>query len=260
MGLMDGLDFIRRALFTGGLLAALASNAPAWADEEMCAPAVYENANYTVCTVDVSRMHVELFSAAPDGTPYGSFAALSGSLRERGRELVFGMNAGMYDEALKPIGLYIEAGKRMKKANTRDGYGNFHLKPNGVFYIAGNKAGVMETGAFLRSGIAADYATQSGPMLVVNGAIHPKFGRNSTSFKKRNGVGVVNGTTAVFVISEDAVTFYDFARFFRDKAGARNALFFDGTISSLHYGARSDGFFPLGPIVAVTKPSVEATQ
>jgi uncharacterized protein YigE (DUF2233 family) len=97
-------------------------------------------------------------------------------------------------------------------------------------------------------------------MLVVNGAIHPKFGPASTSFKRRNGVGVVDGQTAVFAISEDAVTFYAFAKLFKDRLGTRNALFFDGTVSSLYFGNRSDSIFPLGPMVAVTRPSVQATQ
>jgi uncharacterized protein YigE (DUF2233 family) len=111
----------------------------------------------------------------------------------------------------------------------------------------------METSAFLKSGIRPDFATQSGPMLVIDGKLHPKFGPQSTSFKKRNGVGVIAQDKVVFAISETGVTFHAFARFFRDELGASNALFLDGSISSLHYGGRSDGFFPLGPIVAVSK-------
>ena len=48
------------------------------------------------------------------------------------------MNAGMFGEDLKPIGLYVEDGVQAKRLNRRDGYGNFHLKPNGVFYVNGS--------------------------------------------------------------------------------------------------------------------------
>jgi len=228
---------------------------PVLAEDQICQPFTFAEARYTVCKVDVQAMDLGLYSATPDGQPFGSFSALSNWLVEQGRQLVFAMNAGMYDDSLKPIGLYIENGVRKKKANTRDGFGNFHLKPNGVFYVAGSKLGVMETNAFLRSGIAPDFATQSGPMLVINGAIHPKLGPNSTSFKRRNGVGALDDHTAAFVISEDQVSFYAFATMFRDGLGARNALFFDGTISSLYSADRDDSFFPLGPIVAVTAPA-----
>jgi uncharacterized protein YigE (DUF2233 family) len=227
---------------------------PALAEEDLCRPVVHEDARYTVCTIDVSSMDIRLYAADEDGAPLGSFAALQSLLARRGEQLLFAMNAGMYDEGLRPIGLYVENGVRLRKANTRDGYGNFHLKPNGVFYIAEGRAGVMETGAFLRSGIKADYATQSGPMLVIDGAIHPKFGSKSTSFKRRNGVGVIGRNKVVFAISEDAVTFHAFASLFRDGLGVRDALFLDGSISSLHYGSRSDGLFPLGPMVAVSRP------
>jgi uncharacterized protein YigE (DUF2233 family) len=236
------------------LLAAGPAAPAAAAEDDLCQPRVFEDAVYTVCIIDLRESELRLHAADEQGVPLGSFSALEDYLQTQGRRLVFAMNAGMYDEGLKPIGLYVENGIRLHKANTRDGYGNFHLKPNGVFYIAQGQAGVMETGAFLKSGIKPDFATQSGPMLVIDGKLHPKFGPQSTSYKKRNGVGMVDKGRVVFAISESGVTFHAFARFFRDELGAMNALFLDGSISSLHYGGRSDGFFPLGPIVAVSKP------
>ena len=170
-------------------------------------------------------------------------------------DLLFAMNAGMYGEDLKPIGLYVEDGRRLKKANRRDGPGNFHLKPNGVFFIDGDKGGVMETEAYLASGLQPRYASQSGPMLVIDGKIHPKFSVDGTSYQRRNGVGSPDPHTLVFAISEGAVNFHSFARLFRDHLGCPNALFLDGSISSLHAAelSRSDGFFDLGPIVALAK-------
>ncbi len=189
------------------------------------------------------------------GQPYGSFSALSAALAVDGKQLVFAMNAGMFGADLKPIGLYIENGKQARKINRRNGSGNFHLKPNGVFYVAGGQAGVVETEAYAKKGLKPDFATQSGPMLVINGKIHPKFTETGPSRKRRNGVCVPGKNEVVFAISDGFVNFHSFARLFRDGFKCQNALFFDGSISSLHAPemGRSDGFFDLGPMVAVVK-------
>ena len=223
--------------------------------EASCAPERFEENDYTICRFDLRQDALRLFSLGPDGEPLGSFGALSAVLSGQGLELAFAMNAGMYGEDLKPIGLYVEDGRTLKKANRRDGPGNFHLKPNGVFFIDGTRGGVMETEAFLAAGLRPSYASQSGPMLVVDGQIHPKFSPDGTSFQRRNGVGAPDDHTLVFVISEGWVNFHSFARLFRDRLGCPNALFLDGSISSLHAPdvGRSDGFAPLGPIVALVK-------
>ena len=106
--------------------------------------------------------------------------------------------------------------------------------------------GVAETEAYLRARPSVDLATQSGPMLVIDGEIHPKFSPGS-SFKRRNGVGVPDDHTAVFAISESAVNFHSFARLFRDELNCANALFFDGTISSLYNAEWPETDFPPGP-------------
>jgi prepilin-type processing-associated H-X9-DG protein len=109
--------------------------------------------------------------------------------------------------------------------------------------------------AYIKAGVKPDYATQSGPMLVIDGQIHPKFSETGDSYKRRNGVGIVDEHTVVFAITEGAANFHSFARLFRDGLNCRNALFFDGSVSSLHAPelGRSDGFFPLGPIVGLAK-------
>ncbi len=219
-----------------------------------CAPVSHGGNAYTVCTFDVTRNRIELFWSNEDNQPYGDFASLDAKLRQDGKQLTFAMNAGMYSETLAPIGLYVENGKELKKANTRKGPGNFHLMPNGVFYVAGNRAGVMETRRYLERGPKARLASQSGPMLVIGGKLHPKFRKDSTSRKRRNGVGVKDGgRTVVFAISDGVVTFHEFGRLFRDKLKTPNALFFDGTVSSLYAPDlnRSDWGRPMGPIVGV---------
>ena len=225
------------------------------AAEQLCTPLSYEDNAYTVCHADLRETRLELFNLNGQGAPLGSLGALAESLRAEGKELGFAMNAGMFDEALRPIGLYVEDGTQAKKLNRRDGYGNFHVKPNGVFYIKGDRVGVATTEAYMKLKEKPDFATQSGPMLVIDGKIHPKFSETGMSRKMRNGVGVLDVNTAFFVISENPVNFYEFAKFFRDRLNCANALFFDGTVSSLYSPelGRNDGFAALGPMVGAVK-------
>jgi uncharacterized protein YigE (DUF2233 family) len=219
----------------------------------------YERNVYTVCEVDLRRHVVRLYWKRPDGTPYAYLSALPRSIEAKSGKLIFATNAGMFDPAFKPVGLYVEHGRELVRANTRSGYGNFHMKPNGVFFIAGGNAGVIETGAYLKQGLQPDLATQSGPMLVMNGRFHPRFDRNSTSLKVRNGVGVRDAQTIVFAISEGEVTFAAFARLFRDGLKSRNALFLDGGSAPSLYAPslkRSGNVLSLGPMLGIfEKPS-----
>jgi uncharacterized protein YigE (DUF2233 family) len=222
-----------------------------------CAPLVEDGRTYTVCTIDLDRYDLRLFLNGPDGLPYGGFSRLKAV--PAGHDLAMAMNAGMYAIDLSPVGLYVEDGRQLKAANTADGPGNFHLKPNGIFYVAGRQAGILETGAYLRAKPPATLATQSGPMLVINGRLHPKITQEGPSRKLRNGVGVRTGRVVVFAISDSPVSFGAFARLFRDRLGCRNALFLDGSVSSLFAPAlaRQDFGRPLGPIIgAVPKAAV----
>jgi prepilin-type processing-associated H-X9-DG protein len=206
---------------------------------------------FTACSYNRSEARVEIFNLNTEGEPYRYLTSLAEDLKSQNQNLLFAMNAGMFDENQRPIGLYVEDGAQSKKLNRRNGGGNFHLKPNGVFYVKDGKPVVQETEAFAKSGVKPDFATQSGPMLVINGKIHPKFSPNGTSRKLRNGVGVDDQGKVSFVISESAVTFWEFASLFKDDLKSRNALFFDGSVSSLYAPEvnRYDGFLPLGPMV-----------
>ncbi len=237
-----------RRLLSGLVLALAVLVSPAVAG---CGPLNHEGLNYAVCRFDPATQPLELFNLDSTGAPLANFSNLARNLSGEGKQLTFAMNAGMFDDRLRPIGLYVENGELRKKLNRRNGFGNFHLKPNGVFFITNGKAAVMETEAFAKSGRKPDFATQSGPMLVINGRIHPKFSENGTSAKIRNGVGVTVSGEVVFVLSDYAVTFHQFARLFRDGLNTPNALFLDGSISSLYSTdmGRNDGFMPLGPMV-----------
>ncbi|KAA2238107.1 phosphodiester glycosidase family protein [Salinarimonas soli] len=236
------------ALALVGLVLAATSAA---AQEAPCRALVHEAVEFHVCTADLHRDRVRTFWQGPDGQPYGTLPRLPS---RDGGALAFAVNGGMYDGHAAPVGLYVEEGRELKAASQANGPGNFHMKPNGVFYVAGRTAGVMETGRFVASRIKADFATQSGPMLVLDGRIHPRIRADGTSRKLRNGVGIRDGNTIVFANSERPVTFHHFATLFRDVLGCRNALFLDGgTASSLLAPslARADGLVPLGPMIGV---------
>jgi uncharacterized protein YigE (DUF2233 family) len=219
-----------------------------------CRPLAFEGNSYTVCNVEPRKQAIRLFWRRADGSPYARLGALPQTNGASQGKLQFATNAGMFDPGLKPVGLYIEGGKELVRVNTRSGFGNFHMKPNGVFYLAGNAAGILETGAYLKERPAADLATQSGPMLVINGRLHPRFDAQSTSLKMRNGVGIRDAHTVIFAISEGEVSFAAFARLFKDGLGCNNALFLDGgTASNLYVPSvrRGGNLISLGPMLGV---------
>ena len=232
----------------------LAMALPQVAQAVTCRDMTFEGASYTACDVAATE-DLRLFQSGPDG-PYGSFAAVDQALNAQGLRLLAAMNGGMYHRDLRPVGLYIEGATEQAPLITSDGPGNFGLLPNGVFCV-GDGFAVVESLTYQASKPACRYATQSGPMLVINGALHPKFLPNSDSLYRRNGVGVTaDGRRAVMVISNDAVNFHAFARFFRDELGLPNALYLDGSISRLYAPelGRHDGGFPMGPILGVVGP------
>lgn len=234
------------------LFAALALVVPRVAlAEDPCQTVTFEGIPYTTCTARAGqdvRLWLKDATGALIGTPERLQARLS-----PGERLVFAMNAGMYAPNREPVGLYIENGTEVHGIVTSAGPGNFGLLPNGVFCV-GESFAVIESRAFAASPPACRFATQSGPMLVIDGGLHPKFLPESDSTYIRNGVGVsADGLTAWFVIADRPVTFHQFARFFRDALGAANALYLDGSVSRLVVPAqgRADLGLPMGPIVGL---------
>ncbi len=213
----------------------------------------FEQHSYTVCEAPLSRFDIRIFWRRPDGSPYTYLSALPKSDSNGGR-LAFALNGGMFRPDYSPVGLYVENSHELVHANTRPGPGNFHLKPNGIFYVDGNAAGVLETGAFLRQRPKARFATQSGPMLVIDGKLHPRLAKASASAKRRDGV-CVRGHEVLFAISEEDVAFDTFERLFRDGFRCRNALFLDGgSAPALYVPSMSRGgnnLLGLGPMIGV---------
>lgn len=221
-----------------------------------CEEITEPSATYIACRFDPGRDEIRLHLSGPDSVPYGGFAGLRRQLWAERRVLTFAMNAGMYHDDLSPVGYFAEYGKVLKPAVTGGGWGNFHLLPNGVFLMKDGKAAVVETKRFLARGVTPDFGTQSGPMLVIDGKLHPRFLPDSDSFKIRNGIGVDGQGRVHMVMSRVPVRFYDFAVLFRDRLGCGNALYLDGTISSLFIAEdnRMDRLFPMGPILSVSMP------
>ncbi|CAN7549851.1 phosphodiester glycosidase family protein [Variovorax paradoxus] len=211
---------------------------------------------YTVVKIDVRKERLELFLRDDSGAPFKRLDRLEAWLAARNRQLVFAMNAGMYHADFSPVGLLVQEGREEAPLNLAAGAGNFFLKPNGVFLVSDAGPRVVESSEYAalpKEGVRL--ATQSGPLLLRRGVVHPAFIPDSDSRKIRNGVGV-SGHTAIFVISEQPVNFYEFALYFRDVLHCRDALYLDGTVSALHSLAlrRSDFTRELGPILGMAVP------
>lgn len=205
--------------------------------------------------VDVRRTPLRLYWKDDHNQRFRSLEGLKKWLDARGRKLVFAMNAGMFDPAFAPQGLFIEAGKTVVPLDTAAGAGNFYLKPNGVFYLStDSSAHVCQTAAFRNDGRVA-YATQSGPMLVIDGRLHPAFRPGSANVQIRNGVGILPNGQVLLAMSRQKINLYDFAEYFK-KAGCRQALYLDGYVSRTYEPAadrpQTDGDF--GVIIGVTAP------
>lgn len=217
-----------------------------------CSSQRFEDSGFTVCSGGGGRAEIR--------SGVRSFAQLQTKLGNRAEQVAFAMNAGMFDDQGRPIGLLIEDGKQVHSLNRKDGGGNFHLMPNGVFLVRQSGQAQVVASEDFQSGDNIAFASQSGPMLVIDGKLHPKFDPDGSSRYIRNGVGIGPDGTPIFVISEDPVSFGKFARLFRDGLKAKNALYFDGSVSSLWdpVNGRMDSFTELGPIAVVFKPAASA--
>jgi uncharacterized protein YigE (DUF2233 family) len=190
--------------------------------------------SYIVARVRVDQASLRLYWKDAAGIPYRNFTALRGALDIKGETLVFATNAGIYARDYTPLGLHVQDGQELEPLNLKTGGGNFFLKPNGVFYVAKGRAGVLSAEDYAAAKPQPDLAVQSGPMLLRQGELHPRFIPDSDSRYMRNGVGVISETEAVFVLSEQAVNFNDFALFFRDELGCKDAIYLDGALSGMY--------------------------
>jgi uncharacterized protein YigE (DUF2233 family) len=244
---------MRKLLFLLALCAAGVASAAGMAATAATAGA--EDPRYTVVSIDLRTERLELFLRDDTGVGFKSLDRLEAWLAARNRQLLFAMNAGMYHADFSPVGLLVQEGREVSPLNLSAGVGNFFLKPNGVFLVSDAGPRVVESSEYPALAKGVRLATQSGPLLLRHGVVHPAFIPGSDSRKIRNGVGVV-GQTAIFVISEQPVNFHEFALYFRDVLHCRDALYLDGTVSALYSLAlrRSDATRELGPIFGVVAP------
>ncbi|WP_172121893.1 MULTISPECIES: phosphodiester glycosidase family protein [unclassified Devosia] len=204
------------------------------AQAQHCASQQFAGNGYLVCTVDPASDDLRLYWRSPDGRPFRHFRELADAVESQGEKLGFAMNAGMYLPDFTPSGLYVEDGKELRPLNTNSVNAepgrvpNFYKKPNGVFFLSEEGAGVLTTEAFQAGRPPARFATQSGPMLVIEGEIHPLLIPGSSDRTRRSGIGVCEEGEVRLAISDGNVNFHDFAELFRDHLQCPNALFLDG--------------------------------
>ncbi|HEY1631974.1 MAG TPA: phosphodiester glycosidase family protein [Rhizomicrobium sp.] len=215
-----------------------------------CSDQTFEDSHFTVCPYDSRHEALRLVWKDARGHALRGFKGISP------HRVRFAMNAGMYQQDGTPLGFYVENGKRLRQLNLRDARsGNFYMKPNGVFSMKPNGAMRIEPSyEFALRSDTPQSATQSGPLLVLGGKLHPQITEDGPSRNLRNGVGLRDAHHAYFVISDDPVSFGKLARLFRDRLGCPDALYFDGAVSSAWIPSRHrmDNAAPLGPMVVVS--------
>ncbi|MEO9080241.1 MAG: phosphodiester glycosidase family protein [Rhodanobacter sp.] len=199
--------------------------------------------NYRVVRLDLKHEALSLHWRNPQNDQaFGSIESLRAWGEQHGQRLLFAANAGIYDKQFAPLGLHVENGKTLVPLNLAHGNpaaGNFSLLPNGVFAIyPDGHAAVRTSEQFKADGKRAQWATQSGPMLVIDGQLNKQFIDDSGSVKFRSGVCAQTPTEVAFAVSEIPVNFHTFASLFRDQLGCRDALYLDGSISQLYVDAR----------------------
>lgn len=192
-----------------------------------------EGNNILSHVVDLEEQDLKFYWRNDNGETFKNFQNLKEWLRTKSDNLIFAMNGGMYKQDLSPLGLFIDNGIIKSDIDTLiNGYGNFYMHPNGIFYITYNNIGfVCKTSDFNSQNVK--YATQSGPLLLIDGEIHSKFRKGSTNLNIRNGVGVLPNGNLIFAMSKEKINFYDFANYFK-SLGCKNALYLDGFVSKTY--------------------------
>lgn len=203
---------------------------------------------------DPLQQRIVMFWKDENGQLIRSLKNLKSYSERKKHPLLFAMNGGMYKTDNSPLGLWIDEGKEIHAINTASGTGNFYLKPNGVFLVTQDgKADVVATSHY-RSSRNIRFATQSGPMLVYQGVIHPEFKKGSSHVHIRNGVGILPNGKVLFAMTKTPVSLYDFATYFQRK-GCKQALYLDGFVSRCYAPSQQwiqeDGNF--GVMIGVEK-------
>jgi uncharacterized protein YigE (DUF2233 family) len=201
-----------------------------------------------VAAADHSKL--DLRWTDPQSKPLSDFGGLQKQLTSEGKTILFATNAGIYERGPKPCGLTICAFKELVPLNLSDGFGNFFLKPNGVFYLDDTAGpGIVISTEYPSLSLRPRIANQSGPILLRKGIIHPAFQLHSPNKRQRSGVGIVAATKEIIFVMSDRedrikgrVTFHQFSRFFL-HLGCQDALYLDGDISQMITSPAPDTHF-----------------
>ncbi|MFK7920539.1 MAG: phosphodiester glycosidase family protein [Bacteroidia bacterium] len=212
----------------------------------------FKDASFDVVKVN-ELATLEFLSRDENDKPFTSFKAVDASVPQGDKKLVFATNGGIFEPDFMPSGLYIENAKTLSPLNQKKAKGNFYLEPNGVFFIGETEKNILTTQAFAKAKIPCKTAIQSGPMLVIKGAIHPKFNEDSPNKYIRSGVGINAKGQVIFAISNQPVNLYHFASLFKERLGCVNALYLDGAISEMYLPTlgRKDKGRAYGSIIAI---------
>lgn len=215
-------------------------------------PGIPASSPFVVYIADPGKQEISMVYRDLDGKRYGNLKNVLKSSGKQQKELLMAMNGGMYQPDRSPQGLSIEGGRVIHSLDTAGGSGNFYLKPNGVFFVRNDgTCGISRTEHLPASGLR--FATQSGPMLLSGGKMHPVFTKGSKNLQIRNGVGILPDNRVMFAISREKVNFYEFAGLFKE-AGCTEALYLDGYVSRAYIPGKGvyhqDGDF--GVIITVT--------
>lgn len=232
--------------------------------DSACREVVFEDIPFTHCIADPGKHHIAMVNLGPDKQPYGSLSAFATSVDSE--TIAFAVNGGMYGDDLKPVGYYVEKGERLseldRSSRPEGDKSDFYMKPNGVFFGSGGSWRVLGSNTFFETvADRPEFGTQSGPLLLIDGKLHPEIQDNSSSTAIRNGVGVDASGKAHFVLSDAPVSFGQLGRFFHDELKIASALYLDGQVSSLWDPAsgRQDRS-QVGPIIVVTKREKAASE
>jgi uncharacterized protein YigE (DUF2233 family) len=205
-------------------------------------------------TVDPKVQNIQFYWKNDNGLPLESIQNLKTYVEAKNQTLLFAMNGGMFMQGFAPQGLYKENHKALATLDTTSGNGNFYLKPNGVFYITTDHTPFVCRTVDFVDAAQIKYATQSGPMLVIDGQMHPAFKKGSANIHIRNGVGILPDGKVVFAMSKEKMNFYDFSEYFQ-SLGCKNALYLDGFVSRTYLPeqgwVQTDGSF--GVMIGVTE-------
>lgn len=208
--------------------------------------------------VDLLKSKISFHLKDESGKSISSLYNLNRIMNRNNEIMVFATNGGMYTTEQNPQGLFIQKRNKITNLDTRTGlYGNFYLQPNGVFYVdTCNRAGIVTTPNFTDEfSKSVEFATQSGPLLVIDNIYNSNFKEGSENVNIRSGVGINEKGKLIFVISNEKINFYDFALFFKEKLKCANAMYLDGAISETYLPeiGRFQNGGNFGPLIAITK-------